>query len=828
MKIRPGQPGWSEVDLHLDRMLDVPEAEWESYLSGLGSEQADVAEALREMLADRSHLHAGGFIEAGVVGPPDEEFIGAQLGAYTINSLLGRGGMGQVWLAQRSDGRFEGKFAIKFLDSYAAASSMVIDRFRREGRLLARLAHPHIARLIDAGVSPSGRPYLVLEYVRGERIDVYCESRLLGIEARIHLLLDILGALAHAHSNLVVHRDIKPSNILVTSDGKAKLLDFGVAKLLSAEGGDEDQSPPTRLEDSAFTPEFAAPEQILGEPASTATDVYQVGVLLFALLAGRLPLAVTGTTRSERVRSALDAEPPRLSDVAPSALRHALRGDLDAIVSKALRRLPQERYGTAAALSDDLKRYLENEPVTARANLLGYRIRKFVRRYKAAVVGTSVAMAALVAATGFALFQMHEARIQRDQSRDQARRAELQSEFVTLMMSTVGTKPTTAEQLLDAGVRLLGEHYTADPNFRASALINLSYRYSDLGLTQKQAAVLQTAADIARRLDDPSLVARSDCAQAGVEIDLGHIDRAAAQVAAGRAALSRVANANPLYVEDCMEAEADLAGMQNRPADSIKIGEQALALLERAGETHDMRYSGLLGRIADYYKSIGDSHRGFEYVERALRADEQEGLGDTDWAMLALHNVASGLMGFGEVTQSCSREKDLIERLQSTGRAVIPAMSVLYGTCMLKSGNPAEALHWYDIGVSTSQAENDVPLQMHSRTNRARALIALNRLAEAGSDLDQVAALGKEGALSESITATRAQIVRAELLLAQGQDADARRAIEVAVLAARDPSRRLLLSSALLCRQSGHRTGALRRSGQFGRAGVEGKPTPFS
>ncbi len=199
----------------------------------------------------------------------------------------------------------------------------------------------------------------------------------------------------------------------VTAAGEAKLLDFGIAKLLSAEAGIDGDSPSTRFEDSVFTPEFAAPEQILGEPPSTATDVYQLGVLMFALT-GTLPFSASGATRAERIKSALDQVPPRISEVAPRGYRKALRGDLDAIVSKALRKLPQERYATAAALSEDLKRYLDNEPVAARANLLGYRVRKFVRRYRAAVIGTAAAILALIAVTGFALYQMREAQLQRD------------------------------------------------------------------------------------------------------------------------------------------------------------------------------------------------------------------------------------------------------------------------------------------------------------------------------------------------------------------------------------------------------------------------------
>lgn len=799
MKIRPGHPEWGTVDLHLDRLLELPDAEWEQYLSRLESEHPAIVETLRELMAAHHEVRATGLLESSIQELVDRERIGTQVGAYTLTALIGRGGMGEVWLALRSDGRFEGKFAVKFLDSYTA-SPAALDRFRREGRLLARLTHAHIARLIDAGVTSAGRPYLVLEYVQGERIDAYCNSRALDINARIRLVLNVLDALAHAHANLVIHRDIKPSNILVTEAGQVKLLDFGVAKLLSADATSQAESALTRVEDSAFTPECAAPEQILGEPPSTATDVYQVGILLFALLAGQLPQTHTGATRAERLKAALEREPPRLSDAAPPALRKTLRGDIDAIVSKALRKRPQERYTTAAALAEDLQRYLDHEPVAARANLLGYRVRKFVRRYRGAVIGTSAAMLALMAATGFALLQMREAQLQRDRLRVQAKRAERQAEFVTLMLSTVGNKPTTAEQLIDAGRHLMAEHYTGDPGFRVNAMLNLAARYADLGLTQKEHALLQSANEIARGANDPSLVARSDCGLAEAELDLGHVERAAILVTAGRGLLNGVSGADPLYVEDCTEAEADLVDAQGNPASATKIAERALATLEQADQTHDLRYSDLLGRIADYYKEAGNTTAGFDYVSRALAAAERNGLGDTDAAMTAIHNVASSLVGFGEVHEACAREKDLIARLQSSGRSIITAMSVLYGTCLLRAGHPADALVWYDNGVRAAQTEGYATREMYARAHRARALIALRRFAEAGAELDHVDQLAQQHALSGDLQATRARLVRAELLLAEGRSEDAQRVLAPALQTVSDPNsgQGILLPSALL------------------------------
>jgi eukaryotic-like serine/threonine-protein kinase len=791
---------WATIDPFLDQALELSGVERDDYIARLALEHADIARVLRELLADRDLLESQGFLEQPVMALTEESLVGQQVGAYTIDSLLGRGGMGEVWLAHRSDGRFEGRFAVKFLDSYAT-SPLALDRFRREGRLLARLSHPHIARLIDAGVTLGGRPYLVLEYIDGERIDGYCDSHSLGVEARVRLLLDVLSALAHAHSNLVVHRDIKPSNVLVTKEGVAKLLDFGVGKLLHAEADPDtdDGSVPTRLEDSALTPEYAAPEQFLGEPASTATDVYQLGVLMFVLFSGRLPIATQGTTRAERIRAALDTEPLRLSAAAARESRSALRGDLDAIVSKALRKQPQERYVTAAAMADDLKRYLGNEPVAARANLLGYRMRKFVLRYRAAVIGTSAAMVALIVATGFALIQMRDAQIQRDLSRAQAKRAEVQAEFVTLMMSTVGDKPTTAEQLLDAGQQLLDNHYGNDPRFRAVALLNLASRYADLGLKMKAYALLQNVDALAHQLNDALLIAGAQCALAEGEMDLGQTDKAVAHVAAGRAVLGTLPNPDPRYVEDCTEAEADSAEAQGNPKGAALVAGKALIMLEQLDETHDMRYPGLLGRTSDFYKESGDTHQGYEYMVRALKAYESNGLTNTDVYMTAVHNMASSLMGFGEVREACSREEQVISRLQATGRTIITAMAVLHGNCFLRMGHAADAFAWFDRGLNAAQAENEASLEMHARAYRAKALIELKRYAEAATDLDRVAALATQKIARGLIAATRAEIVRTELQLAQGRPEDARRTLDALLPELRQPKgdKRILLPSAL-------------------------------
>jgi len=356
----------------------------------------------------------------------DAPLPGQTFGAYTLEAALGSGGMGSVWLARRNDGRFDGRVAIKLLH-LALFSRTGVEHFRREGRVLGKLTHPNIARILDAGLVSSGRPYLVLEHVEGQPIDRFCDERCLSIPERIRLFLDVLAAVEHAHANLIVHRDIKPSNIHVTTDGVVKLLDFGVAKLIDDDDLPvmDDSTGDPREMTRTLTPQFAAPEQVLGEPISVATDVYALGVLLYLLLTGRHPTAKQGASALSHLHKLVDEQPVRLSDaVTDPKVKRALRGDLDNILAKALKKIPGERYLSVREFADDLRRHLNNEPVRVRADSAWYRTRKFFARHRVSVASGVVAVAAIVAMAGVALSQAFAASAERDRARAFSSRAE--------------------------------------------------------------------------------------------------------------------------------------------------------------------------------------------------------------------------------------------------------------------------------------------------------------------------------------------------------------------------------------------------------------------
>jgi serine/threonine protein kinase/tetratricopeptide (TPR) repeat protein len=411
---------WQEVSPYLDQVLSLPEDERAAWMESFRAQRPGLADLLQELLQEHRAAALEQFLEGSPIrGVSDSSLTGQKIGAYTLISAIGQGGMGSVWLAERSDGRFERRVAVKFLN-FSVAATGGAGRFEREGRILGQLAHPHIAELIDAGVNANGEPYLVLENVDGEHIDEYCDRRRLDVDARVNLFLDVLEAVGHAHANLIVHRDIKPSNVLVRNDGQVKLLDFGIAKLLSDDTNPAAATMPTLGGGGALTPLFAAPEQISGGAVTTATDVYALGVLLYLLLSGQHPAGSGSHSPAELVKAIVETEPLPASEVIALAdgkalaekrattrekLRHQVCGDLDTIIARALKKAPAERYGSVSAFADDLRRHLNHEPISARPDTFAYRTRKFLRRNRVVVALVTAALAAILGGSGVAIYQ---------------------------------------------------------------------------------------------------------------------------------------------------------------------------------------------------------------------------------------------------------------------------------------------------------------------------------------------------------------------------------------------------------------------------------------
>ena len=497
---------WSVLSPYLDRALDLPPLERGAWIANVRLTDPALADDLQLLLDDQAALSREGFLTGVVASQPSVSAAGHRIGAYTLVAPIGRGGMGTVWRAERNDGRFVGNVAIKLLNLGLLGRTSEA-RFKREGSILARLTHPHIAHLIDAGVSTMNQPYLVLEHVEGEHIDEYCTRHALGLEARVRLFLDVLEAVAHAHANLIVHRDIKPSNVLVSTDGQVKLLDFGIAKLIDA---DADAAGFTATEGGrALTPEYAAPEQLTGGSISTATDVYALGILLFVMLGGPLPTAARGRSAAELIKSIVDADPPRLSDVAAGG--HALRGDLDNIVAKSLKKKPEERYPSVSVFADDLRRYLRHEPVSARRDTFAYRTAKFIRRRAAAV-----AVAAGVVLVVSSLVGFYTARLgsERDRAQREAEKSATISGLLTDLLTGADPYATrdrepTVRNILDAGAERVEKELRGQPAVQAEVMTVIGRVYQRLGVFDKALPLLENAVAIGRAHADDRQLAQS-------------------------------------------------------------------------------------------------------------------------------------------------------------------------------------------------------------------------------------------------------------------------------------------------------------------------------
>ena len=370
-----------------------------------------------------AHETAGGFIEqeaAQRIGltsaAPSKDWIGRRLGPYRIVGEAGRGGMSQVFKAVRDDQQYEKQVAIKLLKPGLDTDSL-LRRFRAERQILAQLSHPNIAHLLDGGATEDGAPYLVMEYIEGKPIDAYCDDRELGVTERIDLFRSLCSAVHYVHQHLMVHGDLKCGNVLVTDQGVVKLLDFGIAKLLGPATSSREEPRATTF--LALTPEYASPEQVRGEPISTSSDVYSLGVLLYRLLSGDLPHKATGSTTWALAQQIceLDPAPPSVTAVEATTgygrFANTLRGDLDNIVLKALKKTPEERYPSAEQLAEDLRRYLRGFPVAARPDTTGYRVRKFAQRHRSAAVAAALFVVALLAGIVTTSWQAHRADVER-------------------------------------------------------------------------------------------------------------------------------------------------------------------------------------------------------------------------------------------------------------------------------------------------------------------------------------------------------------------------------------------------------------------------------
>jgi serine/threonine-protein kinase len=523
---------WTSLNRLLDEALERPSADRERWLADLPAEYERLKPQLRVLLARSAQMETGDFLRTLPKLDLDAEEIagveqpGAHVGPYRLVRELGSGGMGVVWLAERSDGLVRRPVALK-LPHGAWRRAGLAERMAREREILASLTHPHIARLYDAGVTDAGQPYLAIEYVEGERIDVYCRGHGVELESKLRLFTQVVRAVAYAHEKLVVHRDLKPANILVTQDGYVRLLDFGIAKLLDDGAAHQDI---TEMSGRALTPDYASPELIRGEPIGVASDVYSLGVLLYELLSGARPHTLNRDASFALPQVAAAREPGRPSDVAPPGLRKALRGDLDTVVLKSLKHDPAERYPTAHALLDDIERHLNCLPVLARPDSRWYRFRKFVSRHRLPVTAATTIALALFAGAGVATWQARVAL-------EQKAKAEAVQDFIAAVFREADPiqgrgKVLTAAELMQQAELRLRESREATPELRLALLTTIGESLYGLQENKDSARVFEEALllSTSSRTKDPLVDARLHLGLSQTYEALGRNDEALAQL----------------------------------------------------------------------------------------------------------------------------------------------------------------------------------------------------------------------------------------------------------------------------------------------------------
>ncbi len=705
---------WKRVRELFDRALELPAPERESFLAREATDPAIRAEVSSLL----EHLEKeDGFLEspppapaAAFSAPPDPALApGARVGPWRLVREIGSGGMGRVFEAERADGLFEKRVAVKFIRR-GMDSESILQRFHREREILAALEHPGIARLLDGGISETGQPWFVMELVEGVPITRYCRERALSVTERIRLFQAVCAAVHFAHQNLVIHRDLKPSNLLVTAEGEVKLLDFGVARLLDP--GLDPEGGLTEVGDRVLTPAYASPEQLSGASVTTATDVYSLGVLLYELLTGQRPFEPRSSSLQTLLEERATTDPVPPSEAArtgiPSSdasersgpdpdptLPHLLRGDLDNIVLMALRREPERRYSSVAELADDLERHLAGFPVRARPNTAGYRLRTFARRHRVGVSAAAVTLLALVGGGALAVWQAGVAESER--ARAEARFEERREITTTLLFDVHDAiEPlagaTAARELLVSRtfdhLAGLAEQGAGDPTLTrdlALGYLRLASIAGDptgasLGDTDGALRALREAEALAAGLlaispDDPenlALMASTERRLGDVLPWLGEIEEGIEHLARSLAHYEAVASgASP--DEEAPHLEVVIAHVKlsdhtghpvfpnlEDPEGALAGYLQALEVLESpplaASEAWGVRrFRGLVHeRIGAMHRAAGEPGEALSHLAHSLSAREEMAREDPS-NMNALRDVAVGLQLLCEVTSEAGR-----------------------------------------------------------------------------------------------------------------------------------------------------------------------------
>jgi eukaryotic-like serine/threonine-protein kinase len=818
VKIHPRWQRLNELFFHAARLQG---AERQAFIA---RETQGEPELERELLAllERGDERRGGpqtrTLGGGLSLAPREErsLVGRVVAKYQLVSVLGRGGAGTVFLGERADKQFSGKVAIKVVDRAGAADLGM--RFRAERQILASLNHPNIARLIDAGETDDGQPYLVMEYVEGKPLDQYCDDNRLDTRKRLELFMDICVAVQYAHQNLIIHRDLKPANILVTADGTAKLLDFGIAKLLNRGNGSNTASELTRMSERLLTPEYASPEQIIGGAVTTATDVYSLGIVLYRLLTGLRPYDLSGaTSQLEMERSICVADPPRPSanvqramqqsapaegeqpiaalafarGVSPERLRRRLVGDLDAIVMRALRKEPQHRYSSVERLVADIRHYLENEPVQARQGNWIYYTQRFVRRHTAAVAASTGFLIFVIAVAIVMSVQRQSIAAALERATHDRERAEKVSQFMLDVFSAADPftnfgKEPTARVLLDKAARSIQNDLTQQPEVRARLLEAIGRSYRRMGQPDRAVAYLQDSLRIQRQLPHEDTAALgSVVTEIAITLrEQGRIDESDGYFAE---ALEISRHSQGQHSEAYARLLVDLGRLEklrSNPKQALKYLEQALQLTRKLKGERDRDVGSILGEMSNV-KVWSDDLQGAEEAARAsVEIYKAFPEGDPDRVM-ADYYLADILFFRGHIDDAAKLfERALAARRHLYGtssRAVADTLAAL-AQVRIAQGNAIEAEKLTREALAIHQDSGSTAyLQIgYLQTMLATVQMRLERFKEAEQVLREALVLYANNVRADHQYVASAEHYLGEALLAQKKFREAEVVLTVA------------------------------------------------
>ena len=726
------------------------------------------------------------------VAAPEPLAPGTRLGPWRLGPLLGRGGAGEVYVAHRADGAFEQQVAVKVLQAEAVGQLL---RFHAERRILARLEHPGIARLLDGGVIADSRPYAVIEYVEGRPLVEHCREKGCDVAERLQLFGQVCDAVAHAHRNLVIHRDLKPGNILVDTSGRVKLLDFGIAKLLDVGAvGGVGAGAAADLTRAPLTPDYAAPEQLTGEPVTTATDVYALGVLLFELLTGERPWRSGDLPVASAVRLLLEKEAPPPSRAArearggtPPVPPRALEGDLDAIVGKCLRKEPEHRYESVAALSEDLERHLRREPVRAREGAGLYVLGRVLLKHRWAVAGATAVLLSLAAGLAAFAWQARRAELERDVARRASSREEAIRDHLTRLFRTSLSEPAepagsaagpiTAKTMLDRSAQRVLAEYRDDPRLAGEVVGTLADLYGALGDVEGEAPLLEGFLAAAGPEAEPQAVALARQKLASIELVRGRPERAAPLLDRAEAFWR---TAPGLYREERLEGlliRAQLQRAEGNLDGSIATFRQAIG--ERtalSGEAHR--------ETANLYNSLAITLTAATRLDEALAAHRRAldiyrriGRGEDVEALVLLGNIGTlayrvGRVGEAEEKLGTAYRK---QRAVAGDSAAVAAAMGLYGAALNARGRSEEALPVLREAVEMAARFTGPasPLAVQDRQFLVDALAASGNLGAARATLaENLEIAGRQFGPAHILTLVQ-RLAEAKLDLLAGRPAEA-------------------------------------------------------